>query len=511
MPIKVAIGIDLGTTYSSVAIVNELGIPSVVPNLKSERLTPSVVQFEDETIIVGQTAKDSFGENPENTVMFAKRKIGTDWYFDYQGRRYSSVDISALILKKLVADAAVQLGQPVDYAVITVPAYFDDDRRSLTKMAAKLAGLEVLALLNEPTAAGIAFGLEKAKRDETVLVYDLGGGTFDVTVVSVRDQQIQTIASSGHHELGGKDFDDAIMGFVAEQFAAEHGFDPTKDVYISAELRTKAEKAKRDLSEKSSTVVMLHADGKRTRVTLTREQFTELIKLRLNTTMSVVRSTLSDAKLRTSDIDRVLLVGGSTRIFSVRESLKNLFGKDPDYSINPDEAVALGAAVFAAKKLSETEPESVVPAVIDRVGGLTITDVTSHSLGIEASRPGTVEMFHSILIRRNSPLPASQSRVFETNMSGQTAIKLAVYQGEFEDLRRCRAIGVFTLSGLPPRPPGQKIRITMTCNSDGIVSINAVDIATGIEATSTVDYQVAQAERQNLSAKEKFLRSQNIS
>lgn len=511
MPKLAAVGIDLGTTYSSVAIVNDHGEPEIIPNDQSERLTSSAVFFDEESIVVGQTAKDAAVANPDQTVMFVKRQMGNpSWYFSYDQQRHSPADVSALILAKLKKDAETYLGRPLPYAVITVPAYFDDDRRRATIAAGEMAGFKVLDLLNEPTGAAIAFGVDRSHQDETVLVYDLGGGTFDVTVMRVEGKEIKIIATDGDHQLGGKDFDDALMRFAVEHFRTEHGFDPTTDPFVTGELRANAEKAKRELSKRSKTILMLRSQGKVSRIELIREQFEALIKPKLDTTLTLIRSVLKDARLQPGQIDRILLVGGSTRVPAVATVLAEFFGKPPDASINPDEAVALGAALMAAKKVVDLAPGEVAPQVAEKVGGLEITDVTSHSLGIEAFVPGTQQRINSILIPRNSPIPVEVSKEFITTMPGQTAIKVTIYQGEFQDPALCNPIGEFTLSGLPTnRAAGQKVRVTIACGSNGVVDVTALDIETGKQTATAVSYKTGQSPQQ-VSAKKRWLEAKPI-
>mgnify|MGYP001032093549 CR=1 FL=1 len=501
-----AIGIDLGTTYSVVAAIDDHGSPVIVPNAESERLTPSVVFFDEDAIVVGQIAKDAAGSNPDQVVMFVKRQMGSpSWFFPYQRQRYTPTDISAMILRKLKQDAEKYLGRSLSHAVITVPAYFDDAHRRATIAAGEIAGFRVLDLINEPTAAAIAFGVDRGNQQETVLIYDLGGGTFDVTIMQVNRSEFRVLATDGDHQLGGKDFDDAIMRFAVDQFVSEHGFDPSAEPLDAAELRANAEKAKRELSKRVRTLLMVKSQGRTSRVELSREQFDALIKNKIDTTLTLVRSTLRDAKLAPDQIDRVLLIGGSTRVLSVRSALAQFFGKEPDSSVNPDEAVALGAALMAAKKAVEVIPEEVLPPVAEKVGGLQITDVTSHSLGIEAFVPGTNQRINSIIIPRNSPIPTEVSREFVTTLPGQTAIKMTIYQGEFQDPSLCNPIGDFTLSGLPgDRPPGRKVRVTIAYGANGVINVTALDVETGRETTTTVSYKVGQSQEQ-VSARRRWL------
>lgn len=486
-----AIGIDLGTTYSSVAIVNEKGTAELVPNAESERLTPSAVFFDEDVIIVGQDAKDALARYPDQVVMFVKRQMGSlNWYYTHEGKKYTPTDISAIILTKLKNDAEAYLGRSLPYVVITVPAYFDDDRRRATINAGEQAEFKVLDVLNEPTAAAIAFGIDRSATPETVLVYDLGGGTFDVTIIRVKGKEIKILATDGEHQLGGKDFDDAIMRFAVRVFTAEHGFDPTEDLTIAGELRAQAEKTKRELSKRSKSLLVLRAQGKESRIEIDRSKFDDLIKPKLDTTLALVRSTLADAKLTPQQVDRVLLIGGSTRVPVVRQMLADFFGKEPDSSVNPDEAVALGAALVAAQKVMTITPEEVPEPVVEKVGGLQVSDVTSHSIGVEAFVPGSNQRINSILIPRNSPIPTEVSKEFVTTMHGQTGIKVNIYQGEFPDPALCNPVGEFVLTGLPAnRPPGRKVRVTVACNGSGVISVTALDIESGHQTTTEVSYK----------------------
>lgn len=511
MPDLSAIGIDLGTTYSAAAQVNNHGVAEIIPNAETERLTPSAVFFDDDTIIVGQTAKDAAAAHPDRVVQFVKREIGKpDWFFITPQRRYTPADVSAIILKKLKQDSEQRLGHPLPYVVITVPAYFDDVRRRETITAGQIAGFQVLDLINEPTAAAIAFGADGTRREETVLVYDLGGGTLDVTIMRLAGQRCDVLATDGDALLGGKDFDDALIRRIVEQFQREHGCDPNHDPSEAWDIRAQAEKAKRELSKRTKTLLVVRAQGFTSRVEVTREQFDALIKPKLDTSLAIVRSALSSAKLTPQQIDRVLLIGGSTRIPAVQALLGQFFGKLPDTSVNPDEAVALGAALIAAKRVAEVAPTTVTPQVAEKVGGLQITDVTSHSLGIEAFVPGTTQRINSILIPRNTPIPAEVSKEFITNQAGQTAIKVTIFQGEFQQPELCMPVGEFLLGGLPPnRAAGRKVRVTVSCTSSGVVNVTAVDIESGLQTTTTVSYKVGQSPEQ-VSAKRRWMEASEI-
>lgn len=507
-----AVGIDLGTTFCSVSIINDDAEPEVVPNAEGSYLTPSVVFFDGDVSVIGELAKENAEEYPEKVVMFIKREMGNSaWFFKHKDKRLTPIDISALILKKLKNDSELYLGHRITHAVITVPAYFDDDRRRAVMTAGEMAGFEILMLLNEPTAAAIAFGVEKSKLDETVLVYDLGGGTFDVTLMKVRNKgkDIQIIASDGDHQLGGKDFDDAIIRICCGQFQIEHGFDPSCEAHDLQQIRADAEKVKIELSSRTKAAMLVRGQGCRSKIIIERNEFEEAIKPKIETTLALIRSVLRSSKQKKEQIDRILLVGGSTRIPYVRQTIKEFFNKEPDTSIDPDKAVSIGAAVMAAKKILEISPNTHSKATSEKYGELKITDVISHSIGIEAVAMNN-QKINSILIRRNSPLPIEVSKEFITTLAGQTAIKVKVYQGEFQDPSLCNPIGDFILSGLPEnRPEGKKVRVSVSCTANGVVDVSAKDIETGIETETQINYFSGETKKQ-VSAKKMWLNSQQI-
>jgi len=507
-----AVGIDLGTTFSSVTFVNEKGELENITNAEGSDFTPSVVFFDGDISVVGEIAKENVEEYPDKVVMFIKREMGNShWFFKHKDTRLTPIDISALILKKLKKDAESFLAHEISHAVITVPAYFDDERRRAVITAGEMAGFQVLQLLNEPTAAAIAFGVEKSSKDETVLVYDLGGGTCDVTLMRVEDKgkKITIIASDGEHQLGGKDFDDAIMRIGCEQFSNEYGLDPSSDPHELQQIRTDAEKLKIQLSSREKAAMLVRAHGNRSNVMITREMFEGAIKPKLDTTLALIRSVLRSSKMKPEEIDRILLVGGSTRIPYIRRLLEDFFKKDVDCSIDPDKAVSMGAAIMAAKKIIEIAPETQKPAFAEKFGGLQITDVISHSIGIEAFDKNNRKI-NSILIRRNSPLPVEVAKEFVTTAAGQTAIKVTVYQGEFPDPTQCNPIGDFILSGLPPeRPAGRKVRVSVTCTGNGVAELSAKDIESGIETQTQINYCAGESQ-EKISAKKLWLKSQKV-
>ena len=507
----IAVGIDLGTTYSAVALVNQNGTPEIIPNSKGERLTPSAVFFDDDSVVVGQIAKDASVSDPDRSILFVKRLMGNpNWFFEHDGQKLTPPDISALILAKIKKDTETELGENVPCAVITVPAYFDDARRRATITAGELAGFKVLGLINEPSAAAIAYGFDREIKEEIVLVYDLGGGTFDVTLLRVNDQKFEIIATDGEHQLGGKDFDDIIISYAVDKFKQENGFDPTTDLFAYQEIRKEAEKVKRELSTRSKSIIVIRSQGKNSRVEIDRITLERLIRPKLETSLYLVKDVLKQAHLDASQVDRIVLIGGSTRIPLVRTLLTEFFNKEPDCSINPDEAVAMGAALMAAKKVLDINPEDFTQSIQEKIGGLQITDVTSHSLGIEAFVPGTNKKINSILIPRNSPIPTEVSKEYITIIPGQTAIKITLYQGESDDPEYCNPIGDFVLTGLPlNRAPGCKVRITVTCGENGVVEVTAVDIESGIKMQRQVTYKVGESS-EKVSAKKKWMKVQKI-
>lgn len=494
MPIR-AVGIDLGTTFSAISTLNDHGEPEVIPNAYGNYLTPSIVLLGEETIIVGEDAKQQSTRFPDETIQFIKRQIGSShWFVNYQGNRLSSVDISSLILKKLRQDAELFLGEEINHAVITVPAYFADEQRRSTIEAGEIAGFEVLDLINEPTAAAIAYGASSKNSNETVLVYDLGGGTFDVTIMEVRGQEIKIIGTDGDHQLGGKDFDDAIMRLIESQFKQEHGYSPTEDIVQANKLRALAEKAKVSLTTMQKTIIPFKVGNDGIRVEITRDEYNELIKAKLDTTLTIVKSCLKEQSLTTQDIDRVLLIGGSTKMPVISEILSEFFQKDPDNTEDPDKSVSLGAAIMAGKLMADISPDSISEEALGKIAGLQVTDVTSHSLGMEAFIPGTTQKINSIIISRNTPIPAEVTKEFVTTEPSQQGIRVSILRGEYQDPNLCTPVGEFLLTGLPPgRPAGCKVRVTFSVNNSGVITVKAMDIETGKETVTEVNYRVGQS------------------
>lgn len=463
------IGIDLGTTNSCVSVM-EGGEPVVIPNSEGDRTTPSVVAFsKDGERLVGKIAKNQAVTNPENTVISIKRDMGTNKKVKIGAEEFSPQEISAMILQKLKADAESYLGQKVTEAVITVPAYFSDSQRQATKDAGKIAGLNVLRIINEPTAAALAYGVEK-ENEQKVLIYDLGGGTFDVSILEIGDGVFEVLATSGNNRLGGDDFDNKIMDFLVEEFKKETGIDLGQDTVAKQRLKEAAENAKKELSQAGQTTINLpfitaDATGpKHMNITLTRAKFEELIKDLVAKTIEPVNNALRDAKLQASDLDQVLLVGGSTRVPLVQEEVKKITGKEANKGINPDECVAIGASIQGGVLSGD-------------VKDLVLLDVTPLSLGLE-----TYGGLFTKLIERNTTIPTKKTQVFTTAADGQTSVDVHVLQGEREMAANNKTLGRFQLTGIPPAPKNvPQIEVTFDIDANGIVHVSAKDLGTGKE------------------------------
>lgn len=468
------IGIDLGTTNSCVAVM-EGGEPVVIANSEGGRTTPSVVAFSKTgERLIGQVAKRQAITNPERTIISIKRDMGSDKRVNIDDKTYTPQEISAMVLQKIKADAESYLGEKVTQAVITVPAYFSDAQRQATKDAGKIAGLEVLRIINEPTAAALAYGLDK-ESDQKILVFDLGGGTFDVSILEIGDGVFEVLATHGNNKLGGDDFDERIIDYLVDTFKKENGIDLKNDKMAMQRLKEAAEKAKIELSGVTTTNINLpfitaDANGpKHLDVTITRAKFDELTADLVEKTMEPTRRAMQDADLSPSDIDKILLVGGSTRIPAVQEAVKKYFNKEPFKGINPDECVAVGAAIQAGVLTGE-------------VKDLLLLDVTPLSLGIE-----TLGGVFTKLIERNTTIPTKKSQIFSTAADGQTSVEIHVLQGEREMAADNKTLGRFQLTGIPPAPRGvPQIEVTFDIDANGIVHVSAKDLGTGNEQKVTI-------------------------
>ena len=471
------VGIDLGTTNSAIAMVNEFGKPELIPNKEGERITPSVVLFDDDKVIVGSIAKQSAVADPENTISFIKSEMGSSSFlFEHKGSEFHPEDISAMILRKLIDNAEDFLNEKIQDIVITVPAYFNDKQRKATIDAGVIAGVNVLQIVNEPTAAALTYGVGKNK-NQTIIVYDLGGGTFDVTIMKIKDGIFDVIASDGDRELGGKNFDEKIMTYLNNKFKDEFGIDLLDDLVQAQDLRYKSEEAKKVLSSKLSTTCYISAQGKSKKIELTRNILNELIADHIARTELLLDAVLADAGMEWDEIDQVLPIGGSTRIPYVTEMIKRVSKIDPALNINPDEAVALGAAIQSGIIKVQKKDSNISDMVRMKFGSVNIADVTAHSFGAITLDENNKRR-NAVIIPKNSKIPISKSQIFYTTVINQTSVKLTVIQGEDNDPEYCTIIGT-TVLNFPPKPLNSPIIFNYKYDSNGIIFATAKDPDTG--------------------------------
>lgn len=500
---SIVIGIDLGTTFSAMAYMKD-GKAEIIPNSEGERITPSVVFFDDDSIVVGTFAKNVAVSEGDRVVQFIKRRMGDDYLIHQQGGDWRPENISASILTKLKQDAESHLNTTIENVVITVPAYFDDRKRMATKTAGEIAGLNVLQIINEPTAAAMEFTASQEVQNKTMLVYDFGGGTFDVTVMRVDGKKIDVIATGGDHQLGGKDIDDRIITYFQEEFQKATGFDPLNSLAGQQRLRNEAESAKKRLSSSSSTRIALDVEGRQANFKITQAKFEDLIdELMLRAEMNV-ELVLEDAKLTTQQIDDVLLVGGSSRIPAVSKRLTKIFGKEPLKTVNPDEVVAQGAAILAQSLAIESgqaipTPNTVLPK---------FSDVCSHSLGVVCLNDHRVPE-NSIIIPKNSTIPCKFSQSYGTVRDNQSAVEIQILEGEDKDPEHCTQLGKALIENLPPSPKGSEVEITFAYDASGILSVTGIFVLTGQKVNTTVKVEGAMSPEETRRSQEE-MKKRNI-
>ena len=512
------VGIDLGTTFSAIAHVNEHGQPEIIPNAETERITPSVILFEDNLVTVGKIAKQNARAVPEQIVEFVKREMGKskeEFFRNFDGKDYSAEELSALILTKLKQDAEAYLGEEITDIVITVPAYFHDAEREATRNAGTIAGLNVLQVLNEPTAAALAYGIDRLGSNQNVFVFDLGGGTFDVTVMEVSESAIKMIATNGDHRLGGKDWDDQIIRYIAENFDLEHGENPLTDLHAYQDLQTIAISAKESLSQRQKARIICGYNGKTTRVELTRETFEELTAELLEKCRSLCEVVLAEAKMTWNQIDTVLLVGGSTRMPMVQEMIFEISGKPINpMEVNPDEAVAIGAALQGTlRQISEESAADLPDAVVDRFLGadgtakVTVTDGATHNLGLVILNAQHEEVVH-VMIPKMTNVPCEMADYFGTVNANQSSALIQVVQGLEQDQQETdgsmfeeHKLGECLLELPSGLPRGARVDVTYKYNLDQTLEVTAQG-PDGRTATATIERQTLDAEEVVQAAKE---------
>ncbi|SFX39505.1 molecular chaperone DnaK [Thermoactinomyces sp. DSM 45891] len=471
------VGIDLGTTYSAISVVNKFGKPEILVNREGERITPSVVLFDGEDPIVGSIAKRSAVASPFNVIQFVKRQVGDkNWRFITEQKEvYSPEEISAIILRRLKEDAETLTGEKITDAVITVPAYFDDAQRKATQDAGKIAGLNVLRIINEPTAAALAYGLDKMDQRQTIMVYDLGGGTFDVTIMRLSPEGLRVLSTGGAKNLGGCDFDNEVMNYLNEEFRVQSDIDLLDDPMYEQDLRDKAEIAKKTLSSRERTNVFISVGGHNASITLTRQKFDELTGSLLQLTRVIMEKVLSDAGLQWKDIDRVLMVGGSTRMRSVPALIERVTGIRPSLDVNPDEVVAMGASIQGT--LLHMKAGLSDPDLLKAFPAVEVQDVNSHSLGVVALDENGAEV-NSIVLKKDTVIPARVSGHYTTTVDDQTQLHIQVTEGESSDLDFVKVVGDGMIE-LPNYAKGAPLEVIFEYDSDGIIHVSVIDSTAG--------------------------------
>ncbi len=474
MGTNIIVGIDLGTTFSAIAYVNEEGRAEIIPNREGERITPSVVLFDGDAPIIGSIAKVSAASSPLNVTQFVKRQMGeAAWRFEANNNHeYTPEEISALILKRLKDDAQAALSQDIHDAVVTVPAYFNDAQRKSTQDAGAIAGLNVLRIINEPTAAALAYGIDKVGQRQTVLVYDLGGGTFDVTIMSLDGKEIEVIATGGDKNLGGFDWDNELMVYLNEEFKKDSGIDLLEDLATAQELREKAEMAKKTLASRDQAKVFLATGGKTASIVVTREQFASVTEGLLRRTETIMEMVLEDANLQWVDIDKILLVGGSTRMPAVPALIERVTGKKPSAELHPDEVVAMGAALLGALIQQESGKSGLAPVAL--LPNVKISDVNSHSLGVVAMDGRSGSLYNSIILPKDSKIPSKASKIYGTITDNQTEIEVEITEGEGEDIEYVKIVGKGSMR-IPPYPQGAPVEVFFQYDADGIIHVTVFD------------------------------------
>jgi len=497
MSTRNVVGIDLGTTFSAIAHIDAYGKPQIIPNSETERITPSVIFFDSSNVIVGTVAKNNAVAEPEKIVDFVKREMGKpkdQFHRDFGGKIYSAEELSALIIKKLKADAEKYLEQPITDAVITVPAYFNDAERTATITAGQLAGLNVLQIINEPTAAALAYGLDKLDENHTVFVFDLGGGTFDVTIMRIIDHKIEMIATNGDHRLGGKDWDDVIVNLIAEEFDRQHGENPLLDLHSYQELHNRALAAKIQLSSRNSTTIVYHHGGKSVKLTLTRKEFEKCTRHVVEKCKTICEMVMQEAKMKWKDIDKVLVVGGMTRMPMIRAMISDLSSLPVIDHVNPDEVVARGAAIQAILSMLKEEEESgeelLHPAARRQFssldGGLIqVTDITSHTLGVVLWDEMQLQEYVFPMIRKMTAIPAVVKNSFGTADANMQRAVVKVVEGESTVPAECTPLGVCDIQLPAYLPKGSPVKLTYQYNANQVLEIDVQ--AAGNTAKVTID------------------------